>query len=221
MTYRINPAFERFPAEANIVGFILSSFGELEFTICMSARAALQMGNSFLKTLYKIRATSSRINTADGLMRPTYEAHGLIKDYDLALTMMRYCLNIRNQYAHCNWADNEKRGLFFADLQTSAKNQNFDHSYKHVDIALLSAQLDHFKTTLQWLRFLDGELAVNQKLLLRHDWSRPPESTLPPLHNPASQHVPPWLTPELQAVHLKRALESEVNRPGIAGGWLV
>jgi hypothetical protein len=209
MAYRINPAFERFPEEASLVGFILSSFGELELTVCQCAQAALQMSYALLKTLYRIRTTSIRIDTADGLMRPVYEAHGMTNDYDMTIKMMRHCLIIRNQFAHCNWADHEKAGLFFADLQTSAKNQNFDHSYRHVDPALLATQLDYFKFTLEWLRFMDHELAVKQGKLKFHVWPKPPSSTPPPLHNPASQHIPLWLTEELQAAHLKRALELE------------
>jgi len=215
MTYRINPAFERFPEEGNLVGFILSSFGELELTVCECARAALRLGDySILKVLYQLRATSSRIDTADGLMRPFYEKNGLVEDYDTAIKMLRYCLVIRNQYAHCNWADHHEAGLFFADLQTSAKNANFDHSYKHVNAIILKNQLEFFKLTLEWLRFSDRELAVKQGVLRSHVWPKPPASTQPPLHNPASEHVPPWLTEELQAVHLKRALESEQrNQP--------
>jgi hypothetical protein len=146
MTYRINPAFERYPEEGNLVGFILSSFGELELTVCDCARVALRLGDySILKVLYQLRATSSRIDTADGLMRPFYEKHGLVEDYDTAIKMLRYCLLIRNQYAHCNWADHHEAGLFFADLQTSAKNANFDHSYKHVNTTILKDQLEFFQ----------------------------------------------------------------------------
>src|SRR6185437_14860197 len=85
----------------------------------------------------------------------------------------------------------------------------FDHSYKHVDATILKGQLEFFKITLAWLRFIDAELATKHKRLRFHVWSKPPESKQPPLHNPASEHIPPWLTEELQAVHLKRALESE------------
>jgi hypothetical protein len=43
------------------------------------------------------------------------------------------CLKIRNQYAHCNWADSDpKAGLFFADLQESAKREDWFTSWKHV-----------------------------------------------------------------------------------------
>lgn len=210
MTYQINPTFDRFPEEANLVGRILSSFGELELTICHSAQMALNLENdAVLKTLYRIRATSSRIDTADGLMRSIYEKHGLIESYTQAMSMLRHCLIIRNQYAHCNWADHVRGGLFFADLQTSAKNQNFDHHYRHVDVPLLTAQLDYFKVTIERLRSLDHQLMVKEGRPTFHAWPEPPSSTPPLLHNPPSQHVPPWLSPELQEAHLKRALESE------------
>jgi hypothetical protein len=210
MAYKINPAFDRFPEEAKLVGLILSSFGELELTVRQCANAALQAkDSSILKTLHRLRATSSRIDVADGLMRLAYEEHGLEDEYDEAIKMLRHCLSIRNQFAHCNWADHEYAGLFFADLQSSAKNNNFDHSYRHVDPPLLNSQFDFFKVTLEWLRFIDHELAVKQGKLLSHVWPKPPSSTLPPLHNPASVHVPPWLTQELQEAHLKRAQESE------------
>jgi hypothetical protein len=211
MTYRINPAFDRFPVEANLVGLILSSFGELELTVCQCAGVTLEMQNAVLKVLYLLRATSSRIDTADGLMRPLYEKHGLTDVYDGTIKMLKYCLTIRNQYAHCNWADQGQLGggLFFADLQSSAKNKNFDHAYKHVDPPILNSQLDFFKLTLEWLRFMDSEMAVKQGRPTGLAWPKPPSSTPPPLHNPASQHIPPWLTEEQQAAHLKRALESE------------
>jgi hypothetical protein len=210
MTYKINPAFDRFPVEAKLVGLILSSFGELELTICGCAQAALQANDSsILKTLYRLRATSSRIDVADGLMRLAYIEHGLIDRYDEALKMLKHCLTIRNQFAHCNWADHDYAGLFFADLQSSAKNKEFSHSYRHVDPPLLNSQFDFFKLTLQWLRFLDHEMAVKQGRLSAHVWPEPPSSTLPPLHNLASQHVPPWLGQELQEAHSRRALEAE------------
>jgi hypothetical protein len=90
MAFLINPAFDRFPDEAKLVGLILSSFGELELTVCNCANEALQAkDNSILKTLYRLRATSSRIEVADGLMKPAYEEHGLIEEYDAALKMLR------------------------------------------------------------------------------------------------------------------------------------
>ena len=52
-------------------------------------------------------------------------------------------------------------------------------------------------------------MAVKQQRLAVHVWPRPSELEPPPLHNPGSQHGPPWLTLDQQAQHLERALERE------------
>ena len=149
LKYPINPAFDRYQAEAVLIGRILSSFGEIELTFCAGADAATEADKKLLKALYLLRTTSSRIDVADELMRPIYEQHRLLEPYTVTQTMVRYSLTIRNQYAHCNWADHPTAGLFFADLQTSAKNRSFDHFYKHVDIPLLTLQLEYLGATLQ------------------------------------------------------------------------
>lgn len=212
MAYRINPSFDRFPTEARLVGLILSSFGELELSICQAANAAIQSEDyAVLKALYRLRTTSSRIDVAVELMQPIYCKFELDAAYSTAVGMVGHCLRIRNQYAHCNWADHYTAGLFFADLQTSARNKHFDHYYKHVDPPLLQQQYEFFAISLDWLRYADNLLAQKTGMSLGLVWSKPPESTPPPLHNPASAHIPPWLTKELQEAHLKRSLEIERN----------
>jgi hypothetical protein len=210
MAYRINPAFRRYPTEGAIVGLILSSFGELELTMCQAANAATQAADhAVLKALYRLRSTSSRFDVADCLMAPVYKKHELADIYEIARSNLQYCLSVRNQYAHCNWADDWDEGLFFADLQTSAKNESFDHSYKHVDPPVLQQQYEFFGFTLECLRFADNQLAVKMGTLSGPVWPEPVKYDRPPLHNLASEHIPPWLTKEQKEVHLKRALELE------------
>lgn len=114
--------------------------------------------------------------------------------------------------AHAGWADSPNDiavGLFYADLQVSAKTPDLTHDWKHVDVALLQRHEDYFAETIEWLSFLDYEMAVKQERLAAHVWPRPSELDQPPLHNPASQHIPPWLTLDQQSQHLKRAQERE------------
>ena len=101
----INPAFRRHPEEAALIGRIVVHFGELEFTLCRNAENTLAMYVPLTKALYSLRATSSRIDFVDGLIRNVYLIYGLGKEYDLAISMVRNCLRIRDLYAHCNWAD--------------------------------------------------------------------------------------------------------------------
>jgi hypothetical protein len=208
MTYRINPAFDRRPIEAACIGRILSSFGELEIMVCRNAGRALQSSVTVMRTLYRVRVTSTRIDVADGLMRPTFSAYGLAPDYDFAMGMVRHCIKIRNQYAHCNWAGDSLTGLFFADLEDSAKTEKFDYFFKHVDGALLNEQLEYFALTLEWLEFLNQELAVKLEHQSTHVWPRPPAPSPPSLHNPPDEYVPPWLNEGDKALHVARARAS-------------
>ncbi len=177
-----------------MIGRLLVAFGELEFAFCRNAGMALGNYITFSRMFYNLRATSSRIESADILMRPVFEAHKLEAEYVTSHAMVRHCFRIRNQFAHCNWGDagyDHTAGLFFADLQTSAKRSDFDHSWKHVDVPLLESQEDYFGETLEWLDYVRHEIALRQGLLSSHFWPKPKELQPPPLHNPASQHMPP------------------------------
>ena len=208
----INPAFQRHHLEAALIGRIVVHFGELEVSFCQNNSIALDTHVPLMKALYSLKATSSRIDFMDGLIRNLYLVHKLEKEYDIAITMLRYCLRIRNLFAHCNWADaptDVAAGLFYADLQDSAKTPDLRHDWKHVDVSLLQRHEDYFAETMEWLSFLHHEIAIRQGRLQSHVWPRPSELAQPPLHNLASQHIPPWLTLDQQSQHLSRAQEQE------------
>ena len=122
--FRINPAFHRYPQEEALIGCLLGSFGEVEYQIVLSAARAhdhtLHPHFSVLRALYRLRATSSRIEAADAFMRPVFEGLGLVEEYRQMSAAVRHSLKIRNQFSHCNWADHAAGGLFFADLEDSA-----------------------------------------------------------------------------------------------------
>lgn len=213
MTYRINPAFDRFPAEASIIGRILASFGEIELSICRNAGNSINLQGVMMKALYRLRATSQQIDVADEFMRWQHQRVGLGSEYEILMGMVRHCLKIRNLYSHCNWGDHITGGLFFADVQESAETDNFDHYWKHVDPPLLQRQLDYFALTMEWVEYLDHELALRQRRLQSHVWPKPPEQEPPLPHNPEDQHVPPWLSEDRKALHLARALASRGGPP--------
>jgi hypothetical protein len=208
----INPAFRRHPAEAALIGRILVHFGELEVSFCQNNATALGMHTPLMKALYNLRATSSRIDFVDGLIRNLYLGYNLGTEYDISISMVRYCLRIRNLFAHCNWVDDVTGaypGLFYTDLQDSAKTPDLRHDWKHVDAPLLQKQEDYFAETMEWLGFIHHEVAVKQGKLSAHVWPRPSELDRPPLHNPASIHIPPWLTEDQIVQHLELAQEAE------------
>jgi hypothetical protein len=213
MIFRPNPAFDRFTAEGALVGRILSSFGEIEVSICRNAAHATGLGNTLMKALYGIRATSTRINTADRLMRSYFEQRGLLADYRNAIDAVWHCLKIRNQYAHCNWGDHHQAGLFFADLQDSADTHDFSQSWRHVDVPLLEQQFAYFGLTMEMIEFTYHEMGVKMGHIQSHIWPRPTVPTPAPLHNPPDEHVPPWLGEDEKALHLARARATQGGRP--------
>jgi hypothetical protein len=178
-----------------------------------SSSKATNLGNSVLSALYRIRSTRSRLEAADALMQPIYSAAGLGNDYADAFARVLYCLNIRNQFAHCNWADNETEGLFFADLTESAKTLDFEIRWKHVDIPLLESHVAYFTGALAALHFVDDKIGVQQRKLQFHVWPKPPALVQPPLHNPEDQHIPPWITEDAKALHVARAQAAQGGAP--------
>jgi hypothetical protein len=207
----INPAINRHPAEAAIIGRIVVAFGELEYMTVLCAGKAFNNLTAILKSLYRVRSTSSRIEAADALMRRVYHEAGLGGAYGVAYGAVKYCLRIRNQYAHCNWADGPMEdGLYFLDLQESAELPlDYFHDWKHVDAALLETQEAYFEYAFSWLTYLENELIKRRgKKLFVHS-PKPRALAPPPLHNPQDQHLPEWLDEGQKAQHVARALAAK------------
>ena len=205
--FLINPVFGRHRAEAEFVGHILSSFGEIEVQTCINTGNIHKLFNPIMSTLYAIKVTSTRIETALRLTRPAAEHHGLTSEFELVAPMIWHCAKIRNQYAHCNWADHpSEEGVFFADLQDAANEENFYLYWKFIDLPLLQRQLDYFNTTMEQLNFLAGEIMIKTSAPSQISFPKPIIPTPPPLHNPPHEHVPQWLDEAGKRLHSAKSL---------------
>jgi len=196
---RINPAFDRHPRQATLIGRIVLAYGEIEFSVCRNAGHALDMLAEILNTLYKTRASSARIDFAQSIIAQECKELGLLETLETCVAMVATCTKIRNRYAHCNWADtpgHKKSGLFYADLENSEfeTNTEFFHHFRHVTPRILKGQLDYFAYTMEWLQFLNHEIAVKQGRLRGHNWPRPIKLKPPLEHSPVEKHIPPWLS---------------------------
>jgi len=108
----VNPALKAMPGEAAIIGRIVVGFGEVEVLTCRLAAIAMKDQTTIFKTLYHLRTTSTRIDSADTLMRPACKTLILQTEQEHTLLAVRNCMRIRNQYAHCNWSNDPTAGLF-------------------------------------------------------------------------------------------------------------
>jgi hypothetical protein len=203
--YKINPTMDRWPNECALTGKIILAFGELEFMICNMAVDAIERREQTLRALYRITMTRARLEAADALMRAEFEKDHLNNAYAEAYGMVRHCLTIRNQYAHCNWGDHSSAGLFFTSVQDGADaHEGFSYAWRHTDLSLLQWQHDYFAYTMEWLRYLEQGMKFRRGKQNFY-WPVPSEPRKPPLHNPPEAHIPPWLSEAEKALHVVRA----------------
>jgi len=134
----------------------------------------VQMGlggdfNTVLKAMFKKRGETLRINEAEKLGLPSYQARGLEAEFRSAIKALRYCLKIRNQYAHWVWWDDNTGKLAFANLEDLSKRKrrvpNLDKLKAfHVDMTLLAEQEAYFvyaDRILGWVNY-EGRLIARQ-----------------------------------------------------------
>lgn len=212
--YRINPALHRYKREAQIIGRLVVAFGELEYLLAVCAGRAVKERARVLKALYSLRATSSRIDSADALIRPSFDGHLLSSDYETMMIAIRYCLRIRNQFAHCNWGD-DPTGLYFVDLEAASRTSfGLDFlPWRHIDTKLLRDQEAFFVNTQSYLFFFEHQLSVIEGQPIYPAHPKPSELVLPPLHNPPEKHLPTWLTADQKNLHLKQAQAAKGGDP--------
>lgn len=158
----IMPAFDDFPDEGAIVGRLLAGYGELELELC---NCVVEAGNDFdmvFKAMFKVRGATRRIKKACAMGHEPYTDMGLGQNFEDAIGAIRYCLKIRNQYAHCYWTDNHGRHLGFVKLEDTAKADDpvyalYTTKASDIDFATLQTQEAYFVNTKDWLTYLVSE----------------------------------------------------------------
>ncbi len=95
--------------------------------------------DTVLKTMFRTRGETQRIDIADALGRHYYHSYRLGTQFEMAVGSMRYCLRVRNQYAHCVWWDDHSGNLAFANLEEIATGHDYQTDLKsltafHVDV---------------------------------------------------------------------------------------
>jgi hypothetical protein len=188
------PAFDRYPTEANLIGRLLAIYGDMEFDL-MNCVASVHDLDLALKALFRPRGESARIDVADALARHAYVEAGFETEFSEAIGNFRFCLSVRNQYAHCQWYDSPDIGLGFVDVQKMAE------STKHlslvnllvcpIDVPLLTQQSDYFGYVQDCLRYLANAYAQHQKRRVTFELSKPARVQQPLRQKPAIRPIRP------------------------------
>lgn len=182
-------AFKRFPTEAAIIGRLLAGYADLEIALMHCAQVVRDDLDTVLKTMFRTRGESARIKVADAFGRHAYAEFNLETDFSMAIGATRYCLKIRNQYAHCIWYDDNSGSLAFTNLEEIANKNVYladmaALTIQHVDVALLKSQAAYYQyaeSLLSWVNYEGRTRAGKLKLQLV---DRPKQLTPPPLYNP-------------------------------------
>lgn len=143
-------AFQDFPAEAALIGRMLAGYADLEIDLMNCVKAVRGDLDLALKTMFRGRGNAQRIDIADALGRQPYHGLGIGTEFEAAIAAVRYCLKIRNLYAHCTWWNDNSHQLAFANLEELA-NENVaitdlhGLTVHHVTVPHLQGQFAYFE----------------------------------------------------------------------------
>jgi hypothetical protein len=175
MARSIMAPFSKFPKEGDTIGRLLAGYSNIEVSLFHAVHVATGDFDTALKKMFGVRSESKRIMAAEKLGLPEYRRLGLAADFQKALRVMRYCLKIRNQYAHWVWWDDYTGKLAFANVEDLTKYRRKVKDFgklkaHHVDAMLLMAQEAYFvyaDELLLWVnyegRFRDHKLGSKLK----------------------------------------------------------
>jgi hypothetical protein len=173
MTRSIMTPFSKFSKEADTIGRLLAGYSNIEMSLFHAVYVATGDFDTALKKIFGIRNGTRRIKIGEQLGLGEYRRLNLASDFGKALRIMRYCLKIRNQYAHWVWWDDYTGKLAFTNVEDLTKYKRKVNDLQklkahHVDDALLKAQEAYFvyaDELLLWVnyegRFKRGEVKQN------------------------------------------------------------
>lgn len=150
--------FENFKQEQALVGRMLMAYAEFEFEVTRLMGYALP-GDTAARIIYRVKGEAARLDVADAVLRPFFEKLKIGGKWANTLGALRYCKNVRNQYAHCDWHIREDTNeLCFINLDRDADSSDgvLNVQLYPTDLSLLQKQHQYFEYTADWLWHLTG-----------------------------------------------------------------
>jgi hypothetical protein len=185
----IMPAFASFPDEAASIGRLLAGYTNLEIGLMHCVQIVRLDFDTVLKAMFRARGETARIDIADAFGRHCYDSLKLGTEFAMAISAIRYCLRIRNQYAHCAWYNDHSGKLAFANLEDIAKSNALQKDLSslptyHVDAALLSEQENYFVYCDRLFSWINHEGRTLTKALRSNVLPKPSQVAQPAMHLP-------------------------------------
>ena len=185
------PAFHERKKNAASVGRLVAGYGEIEFLLAWCAGTALACQTPIrpgiskgehranhehegIAQLYVQRGASARIDLAKNAMRPVIVIHNLDDVFNDAMMLVQLCLRIRNLFAHCNWDQSSKRGLFFVSLEDAAKHHPpLRLRTRHAGTKSLDIAEGYFTSAITILNYVSQAMAVRGQVVIGPEFTKP------------------------------------------------
>jgi hypothetical protein len=112
--------------------------------------------------MFRKRGETLRVNEAEKLFVSYPQHYGLLGDFQKAVRLVRYCLKVRNQYAHGVWWDDHGGKLACANMEElGVRKRKVRDLAKlkpyHVEAALLAVQEAWFVYADEYLAWINYE----------------------------------------------------------------
>ncbi len=143
-----------------LVGLMIMAYGEFEFEVAGIMSYAIDGGpDTAARIFFRVNGEAARLDVADAILRPFFDKLTLGGRWGNALGALRFCKNVRNQYAHCQWHPDAHNLYFFnldRDGRDSLEGELIVNPYP-TNLELLQKQYEYFEHTLDWLYYLSCE----------------------------------------------------------------
>jgi hypothetical protein len=155
--------FDDYKEEQALIGRMLMAYGEFEFSLAglmayafgYTGEESGERADQGARIFFRVNGEAARLDVADAILRPYMATLGLPGQWGNCLGALRYCKDIRNQYAHCNWLK-KPEGLFFLNMDRDAGSSDgiLILQLYPTDLTLLKKQHEYFEYAEDWLFFL-------------------------------------------------------------------
>ena len=182
----ILPAFLEYRAEGEIIGRLLTGYGELEYELAMCVAAIVVDQDLPFKLVYRLRG-ENRVIATEMLALSKLEIGRARTVFEQGVKALHVCRRIRNQYAHSNWGT-DRKGLWFLDLEVAAEEGGrflaTEHKTRRLDASVLEEQEAYFCFVRECFQFVTYEVRRQRGEVPAVQGYRPPRSrSSPRLHS--------------------------------------
>jgi hypothetical protein len=160
--------FQKFSAEGAVIGRLIVGYSEMELDLLNCVAIGIDDFDKAIKTMFGQRGESKRLDAAKRLGRPVYQGLHLENLFDQAISDARYCLKIRNQYAHHNFYDDNTGKMALVNLEELGKETSpvpdlLALTRKHISVTLLEDQEKYFIHVRATIDYINYEGRVRAK----------------------------------------------------------